>query len=56
MAQIIVPCDTCENTYFGEWFDSEEKKGQYGKYRVETYQAQCTTCDKPIFTTNNVNL
>ena len=56
MKDIIITCDTCNNQYLGIFFDSKEKKGQYGKYREEIYQAQCTVCDMPVFTTRNVKL
>ena len=56
MKEIIITCDTCDNQYFGEYYDSKVKKGQYGKYREEIYQSQCTVCDKPVFTTRNIKL
>lgn len=56
MVEIIITCDDCNHQYFGDYYDSEVKKGKHGKYREETYQAQCTVCDKPIFTTRKVKL
>lgn len=54
MNEIIIKCDECDQEYFGEFYDSKEKKGPYGKYQEVTYQSQCTVCDKPIFTTQNI--
>lgn len=56
MNEIIITCETCEQQYFGEYYDSKVKNGQYGKYREEIYQAHCTVCDEPVFTTCNVKL
>lgn len=56
MKEIIITCETCDSQYFGEYYDSTEKVGKYGKYREETYQSQCTVCDEPVFTTVNVKL
>lgn len=56
MKEVIITCDTCDSQYFGEYYDSNEKKGQYGKYSEEIYQSHCTNCDKPVFTTLNVKL
>lgn len=54
MNEIIITCETCEQQYFGEYYDSKVKNGQYGKYREEIYQAHCTVCDQPVFTKSNV--
>lgn len=56
MKEIIITCEECKNQYFGEFLDSTEKTGQYGKYREVIYQAHCTVCDEPVFTTRTVKL
>lgn len=54
MKEIIITCNECEQKYFGEFYDSKDKKGSYGNYKEVTYQSHCTVCDKPVFTTKNV--
>lgn len=49
MEEVFVKCEQCEVEYVGNQYDVKEKKGQYGKYVVITYESHCTNCDQPIF-------